>query len=85
MQLIKLNLSEVFLCSVSEQCEATGPFLLRSLGLQVEQNLPYPAALLSEHLPTRTDGSSFMLVVPSMRKALGKQVGPGTIAETFRL
>ena len=85
MQLTKLNLNEVFLCSVADQCEALGPFPLRSLDLRVEQSFPYPAALKSEGLPTRTDGNSFLLVVQSKRRAWGKQVGPGTTAETFRL
>lgn len=85
MQLTKLNLNEVFLRSAANWCEALGSFPLRSLDLRVEQSFPYPAALKSEGLPTGTDGNSFLLVVRSKRKALGKQVDPGTTAETFRL
>lgn len=57
---------------------------LSGLDVQVECSFPYPAACKSEGLPTRTDGNSFLLVIQRKRKAFGNQVGPGSIAETFR-
>lgn len=48
MQLTNLNLSEVFLQSVAECCEALGPFPLRSVDLQAEQSFPCAAALKSK-------------------------------------